>query len=89
MMFRVDDDDRAPGTQQKWQDCNYTGQSDSAQRFCLTGRDFDAGEVLGWSWPLMEDMYTVDICIIMYMYNVYDDIYIYRLYTMIYIYIYI
>jgi len=26
MMFRVDDDDSAPGTQQRWQDCNYTGE---------------------------------------------------------------
>ena len=36
MMFRVDDDDSAPGTQQRWQDCNYTGESDSAaQRYRL------------------------------------------------------
>lgn len=35
MMFRVDDDDSAPGTQQRWQDCNYTGESDetAGQRF--------------------------------------------------------
>lgn len=34
-MFRVDDDDSAPGTQQRWQDCNYTGESDetAGQRF--------------------------------------------------------